>query len=206
MVNWRLAKSLIKLREQLDTAHPHRSRASDGALGDAAHAARKSDHNINSSGVVTAIDITNDPQHGVDGKVLSRQLAQDGRCKYVIFGGKIFKTYKLELGWAKYTGANPHNHHVHISVLGDASKYDDPASWTLTSAPAAPRQRSTLRLGNTGTAVVDLQRALGIEQDGNFGTDTLAEVKRFQREHGLEPDGICGPKCWATLREVGKVT
>ncbi|HKV33547.1 MAG TPA: hypothetical protein VJP89_04485, partial [Pyrinomonadaceae bacterium] len=59
---WRVAKSLLRLREQINELAPNRSKASDGTIGDAAHASRKSDHNPwvkdGSIGVVTAMDIT----------------------------------------------------------------------------------------------------------------------------------------------------
>ena len=38
--------------------------------------------------------------------------------------------------------------------------------------------------------------------DGDFGSETLAAVRSFQRRHGLVVDGICGPKTWAKLEEV----
>jgi hypothetical protein len=62
----RIAKSLDVLRSQINKAHPNRSKVSDGWIGDTAHAARASDHNPNSGGVVTALDLTHDPAHGFD--------------------------------------------------------------------------------------------------------------------------------------------
>jgi hypothetical protein len=131
-MKWRLAKSLEILRSQINANHPDRNKASDGSIGDQSHAARKSEHNPDNNGVVRAIDITHDPEHGVDGVILSRQLIKDSRAMYVIFAGEIFKTYKPNLGWAKYTGPNGHYHHVHISVVADAHEYDDAAPWNLT--------------------------------------------------------------------------
>ena len=202
-MSWRLARSLEKLREQINAAHPDRSKVSDGSIGDVAHSARKSDHNPNSAGVVTAIDITHDPDKGVDGHTLSRQLAQDSRTKYVIFAGEIYRTYKPELGWAKYTGTNRHDKHVHISVLGD--KYDDAALWGFGAFPKSFK-RSTLRFGDTGSAVAELQKALGVRADASFGSDTLRVVKEFQRDNGLSPDGVAGQATWGKLRELGRIT
>lgn len=124
---WRLAKSLTKLREQLNAAHPNRSKVSDGSIGDQAHAARKSDHNPNSAGVVTAIDVTHDPNNGVHGLALAESLKYDPRTKYVIFAGRIWKA-RTGL-WENYNGANRHDHHVHISVKPD--NYDDDGAWSL---------------------------------------------------------------------------
>lgn len=39
--------------------------------------------------------------------------------------------------------------------------------------------------------------------DGVFGSGTKNALMRFQREHKLDPDGICGPMSWAKLLGVG---
>ncbi len=63
--------------------------------------------------------------------------------------------------------------------------------------------RRTLRRGDSGELVQRLQRTLGgLTIDGNFGSGTEAAVRRFQTAHGLVPDGIVGPKTWATLDAV----
>jgi len=126
-MNWRLAESLKRLRVQINTAHPTRSKVSDGSIGDTKHAARVSDHNPNAAGVVTAIDITHDPAHLVDGRLLSRQLIADKRVKYVIFSGEIWKARTGK--WEPYRGANAHNHHVHVSVQAESA--DNITDWTL---------------------------------------------------------------------------
>ena len=72
--------------------------------------------------------------------------------------------------------------------------------------PATDAQdRPTLRRGaanNPKFLVELLQRKLGIsgrKVDGVFGPMTEAAVRRFQRKHGLVPDGIVGPKTWQRL-------
>lgn len=66
---WRVAKSLLILRDQINQYAPHRNKASDGTIGDEHHAHTNSDHNPQvldgNIGVVTAIDITHDPAQGV---------------------------------------------------------------------------------------------------------------------------------------------
>ena len=52
--------------------------------------------------------------------------------------------------------------------------------------------------------VKELQRELqkegfNIGDDGLFGRDTEAFVKQFQREHGLDDDGVVGAHTWAAL-------
>jgi peptidoglycan hydrolase-like protein with peptidoglycan-binding domain len=43
---------------------------------------------------------------------------------------------------------------------------------------------------------------LEVNADGNFGANTEAAVRVFQRAQGLVPDGIVGPKTWAALDTV----
>ncbi|WP_442771981.1 peptidoglycan-binding domain-containing protein [Paenirhodobacter enshiensis] len=61
-----------------------------------------------------------------------------------------------------------------------------------------------MRRGSRGTAVSQLQARLailgaGIEVDGVFGNDTHRALIAFRKVHELKPDGIAGPKTWATL-------
>jgi Transglycosylase-like domain/Putative peptidoglycan binding domain len=51
-----------------------------------------------------------------------------------------------------------------------------------------------LKRGDRGSAVRQVQTALGIAADGVFGAQTEQAVKRFQRSKGLTPDGIVGPQ------------
>lgn len=57
----------------------------------------------------------------------------------------------------------------------------------------------TIRRGDTGPLVKQLQAKLSLTQDGVFGPGTEAAAREFQRQHGLVPDGIIGPKSWAIL-------
>lgn len=64
----------------------------------------------------------------------------------------------------------------------------------------------TLRIGSQGPMVEFLQNILiylGFytgEIDGIFGQDTKNAVVQFQRQNGLTPDGIIGPRTWLSLR------
>lgn len=127
--NWRLAGSLVKLREQINTAYPNRSKVSDGTIGDEAHAKTASDHNPNKAGVVTAFDITHDPVNGLDINELSDKLAssEDERIKYLIANGEILIPAN-GWHWVAYDGSDPHTSHLHISVQGD---YDNNKDWKI---------------------------------------------------------------------------
>lgn len=95
MSAWRVAKSLLALRSQVDARWPTRRTDSDGTIGDAAHQARDSDHNPwvkdGLTGVVTAIDITHDPASGCSAEMIVQALVQsrDPRIKYIIWNRRI---------------------------------------------------------------------------------------------------------------------
>jgi peptidoglycan hydrolase-like protein with peptidoglycan-binding domain len=67
------------------------------------------------------------------------------------------------------------------------------------NGPGGGPGRPTLRRNMTGEFVLYLQGILGVEQAGTFGPKTEAAVREFQRQHGMVPDGIVGPKTWAAL-------
>lgn len=63
-----------------------------------------------------------------------------------------------------------------------------------------------LRKGATGANVSYCQTLLSnkgyyVEVDGIYGTKTIAAVKRFQQDHGLDADGKVGPLTWAELEK-----
>lgn len=130
MAAWRVAQSLLVLRDQVDAMYPARSRSSDGTIGDAAHAGTTSDHNPDSGGVVRAMDLTHDPAHGADMGRLAEALrvSRDPRIKYVIFSRRIFSATASPWTWRTYTGSNPHDHHMHVSVVGD-DRADSTTRW-----------------------------------------------------------------------------
>ncbi len=68
--------------------------------------------------------------------------------------------------------------------------------------PGVSTGRPTLRRGATGELVKQVQTKVGVTADGEFGAGTEAAVRAFQRNHGIVPDGIIGPKSWAELDTV----
>ena len=67
------------------------------------------------------------------------------------------------------------------------------------AAPSKVTELRTLRRGMKGDDVARMQKALGVEADGDFGPGTVAVVKKWQRANGLEPDGIVGPRTQAKM-------
>jgi N-acetylmuramoyl-L-alanine amidase len=106
-----------------------------------------------------------------------------------------------------------------LTVLTAAGSLALPAG-TAAAAQAVPQLRPAvaaaparammitqpvLRLGSSGTAVVQLQRRLATLHydvgpiDGGFGSQTFHAVVAFQKVNGLVRDGIVGPRTWYAL-------
>lgn len=124
----RLSKSAIQLREQIDDCFSERDRASDGWVADIRHMREgKSDHIPDVDGWVRAIDIDRDlsgkpkpdimPDLANEIRIFAKR---DGkRVSYIIFDGRIASPI-LNWKWRKYTGANKHTHHMHVSFKKEA--------------------------------------------------------------------------------------
>jgi hypothetical protein len=100
----------IAVLRQATALRPKRKKASDGLLPSAAHRVQSpnSDHNTG-----YAVDLTHDPKNDIDCVKLFIELQDDKRVKYLIFQGRIWSQTN---GVSKYTGSNPHNKHLHISI------------------------------------------------------------------------------------------
>lgn len=143
-MSWKLAPALATLISDVDHEWPHRNKAYDGTIGDAAHAARKSEHNPNRDpdddvpdGYVTAADITSS---GVDVARLIATLVADPRTWYVIHNSTIrSRTYGFTS--RLYNGADPHLHHIHISLVQTAKACNDTSHWLKPKIVETPYQR-----------------------------------------------------------------
>ena len=144
LTEWRVAKGLLRLRDQINAKFPGRKKDSDGTIGDTAHCPGISDHcpNINDGGVgvVTGMDITHDPAHGLVSGDVAEKLRQsrDARIKYIISNRQIANFQPLDgqpaFAWRPYTGDNPHEKHFHISVKPGKTGpggYDTTTDWSI---------------------------------------------------------------------------
>jgi hypothetical protein len=114
----------IAVLRQATAIKPSRKKASDGLLPSAAHIKQSptSDHNTG-----YAVDLTHDPESGVDCSDIFEKLKEDKRVKYLIFNKKIWSKDKARLGNRPYTGSNPHTKHLHISINDGYG--DDTSPW-----------------------------------------------------------------------------
>lgn len=88
-------------------------------------------------------------------------------------------------------------------TVGETGKQESAGGGSSSSTIKYP----TLRRGAKGDLVVQLQRILSKDGsslviDGIFGSGTQSAVRAFQKRHGLEVDGIVGPKTWNALLKL----
>lgn len=192
---WRVARSLLTLRDQVDAAAPNRSKQSDGTIGDAAHASRSSDHNPHvrdgATGIVTAIDITHDPAGGADMGIVSEAIRRSGdpRRKYVIFNRRIASA-SSGWAWRAYGGSNPHINHMHLSVQPTKALYDGTRAWSIGLGGPAAQEDDVVRFRDSGEHVEQFQKLL------NEFMDQTVKKRNWKLPAGvalLEVDGDFGP-------------
>lgn len=105
-----------------------------------------------------------------------------------------------------YTGdgyiihAKGHDYGVVRELLGNP-KF---THWGIPVGLYSEVERVTLKNGDKGAAVLEMQRLLnqygyGLTVDGKFGPKTENALKMFQASNGLTADGICGADTWAAL-------
>lgn len=212
---WRLAKTLIKLEEQVNAKYPGRKMTSDGSIGDARHQASNSDHNPwvhdpDGNDIVTAIDLTHDPAHGFDSYKFADMLLKqkDKRVKYIISNRRIGSGPAGQQPgvWRPYNGSNPHNEHVHISVEDEKVQYDSQVLWTITQLTNIPVLTPKLvhpiiSVGMTSNDVPYIHERLGMEPYKFFGNSSKKALEAYQLKHGVLVTGIVDSNTWALFEK-----
>ena len=118
----------LAVLRQATALKPKRKKASDGLLPSAAHRKQNpnSDHNTG-----LAVDLTHDPDNGIDCVEIFQKLKEDKRVAYLIFKGKIWSRQYAKQGDRRYTGSNPHNKHLHISIVATGANDTSPWFWWM---------------------------------------------------------------------------
>jgi hypothetical protein len=215
----RVAPAAQAVLSQATFHRPKRSKASDGTVGDRAHRRTASDHNPDSRGIVMACDLTHDPARGMDAHGWARWIAKRGdrRIKYLISNRQIWEPGGI---WRRYSGANPHTLHAHVSIAR-GHEYDTSPwfqGWLYgipapapTPAPPPPIQlpvRSQIQFGERGRLVEIAQWELATisgyrfppETIGVYGLHLAQAVQNLGRILGKNWDGTyIGPDQWSAV-------
>ena len=87
-------------------------------------------------------------------------------------------------------------HYKHaLHVLGGESS----GGATHVAESSGPDMSTVIRRGSKGATVAAVQAKLGLTADGDFGPGTERALMGWQRENGLEPDGVAGPLTLAKI-------
>lgn len=177
---WYIAPSLEQLRAELNARWPGRDRASDGGVGDTAHSARISDHNpdYSNGGVVRARDFDED---GIPTDLLLLAAITDYRTNYVIYERKIY-TRANGFRPITYTGINPHDKHMHVSIRHGKQYEDDRTPW-FTDA--------VLTSHTTPIPGIDIPKTIGSLPDpleDDMTPEQDARLARIENALSLAPD------------------
>lgn len=148
MASWILVPCLRSLQNEFNELAPARDRASDGAIGNAPHAAGTSDHNPDETGrtptkdadsinEVHAIDTDADlrkpgwtMQRAVNIIVGRHRRGEDDRLQNVIWNRRI-ASRSWGWTWQDYTGPSPHTEHAHFSARYTTAQEQDTRPWGL---------------------------------------------------------------------------
>jgi hypothetical protein len=177
---WEVVPCLDEGRDQLNERFPKRDKASDGSIGNQAHAVSTSSHNPDRSGKpewkdgdtkneVRARDFDKDLNDAETGTTMEQVVQMwVSRCRsgemwwvrYIIYRERIWHK-KDGFKTRAYTGANKHNEHVHVN--SDFTQKADEAKgtdWGLknfrrkSTTPATPKPPA-LPIWKTDPLVVD---------------------------------------------------
>lgn len=203
---WTLIACLDQLFTEFNRIAPSRDKASDGKVGDSAHAASSSDHNPDETGTVPihdadstnevhAIDVDNnlnEPGLTMEAAVqfiLSRcRSGAESRLRYIIYNRRI---WSASSGWVQktYTGASPHTEHAHFSASYDSSKEASRASWHLEDIPVALTATDKTWIKDTVVASIEAQR----DDIANDVKVALTKTESFPTgggQHSAVGDGV----------------
>jgi hypothetical protein len=158
MASWVTIPASDSLTNEFNTAFPARDKASDGSIGDTAHANSSSDHNPDETGAtpyedadsineVHAKDIDSDlnragwsMQRCVNIIVGEHKAGRDNRLQNVIYNRKIASA-SWGWTWRDYTGPSAHTEHGHFSFRygsgsGSGNPENDTSPWGILAAIA----------------------------------------------------------------------
>jgi hypothetical protein len=121
-------------------------------------------------------------------------------------GGSVNqKSYSLSLSTAYF--ATPSYSSVDV---GTDNKVGTSSVKSTSSGRSNPYTvpTGTLKRGSSGSTVKWLQYELNqwkstLKEDGDYGAKTEAQVKAYQKSHGLTADGVAGTKTIAKLKSDG---
>ncbi|MGN9802075.1 hypothetical protein [Micromonospora sp. L32] len=174
MSGWYVAPALAVLRAEIDTRWPRRDRTSDGSIGDAAHQASRSDHNPNERDSVNAIDVDKD---GIDVAAVIAAVESHPSTHYWIYDRQIADR---DDGFRRrpYTGSNPHDKHLHVSIRQTRTAEQDRRPWGLLEDDMELTGRQATQLAEVHDYLMRLRVGMETMSDGKRSIEQTKWRKR----------------------------
>lgn len=139
--NWRVAESIRQLHRQLRPLAPNAPAVAFGTVGDAAHGTSGEHYprvypGLGTRPVVCAGDFPKAGNLNPWTVLDSIRRSRDPRVAYGISEGRMFSSYPTSRypawTWRPYSGADRHDTHGHLSVVGDA-RADGTQAWQIST-------------------------------------------------------------------------
>jgi hypothetical protein len=222
-----LTKGLQSFLAQFNAAFPLRDHTSDGTIGDAAHKAETSGHNLDDTPgskaawndrdghpEVRAIDIDSDLRTpGVTMQAVLDHLRKlpniSKHVRYFIYNRKMYH-YSTGYQPETYTGPSPHTEHLHVEGAWIESA-DNDTTYDYRLRDLLPKEDEVTPADRTAiaqevvellTAKTPLKGADG-KTDGTFSTPLGAFGLSQGIPDGTDPKGARTP-AWAAIQNLGK--
>jgi peptidoglycan hydrolase-like protein with peptidoglycan-binding domain len=93
-----------------------------------------------------------------------------------------------------------------IGVEGKETLTPPPTVSTAGGEGAGAEGEASAGASSQTDTIEQLQAALHLPVDGDFGPETEAAVRRLQARHGLHADGVVGPQTWEVIGVSGEET
>lgn len=134
------------------------------------------------------------------------QILRPGRynVKDLSIGNDQLSSIKVPAGWKVTLFSDGNFAGRSVTLDRDTPSFKEANFNDQTSSLIVSKERPTVRRGERGDDVEDLQVALTkaghpVDDDGIFGPKTEAAVKLFQKDRKLTADGIVGKNTWAAI-------
>lgn len=218
MASWILIAAGKSLFAAFDEIAPNRSHASDGTIGDAAHAKEVSDHNPDETGAVPIHDADHvNEVHAIDVDAALREpgltmeyvvqfiLLQcrsgvEKRLRYIIYNERI---WEADNGWKQraYTGKSLHIEHAHFSFSYTTNLEASTVSWQLEAIPVA------IPAGQMAQLLGAIEGVTAFDPKPQSDGTPQSKIGRVALEQGIpdgtDPDGARA-QAWQVLENLGK--
>jgi hypothetical protein len=183
-------------------AHNYHVRSGDTGAYNCRKITGGSDWSLHAYGIAVDVNWNSNP-YRTDHLVTDMPTAMIGDvCRILTKGGH--RVWRWGGDWDG-NPATPHSNYdaMHFEVVASPAELTLGVDWSTVNQrvpdPAVPSTWPVLHPGDRGPSVAELQRRIGVADDGSYGPNTELAIRQFQFTRGLEADGIVGLATWTAV-------